>query len=137
MSLDEKIDETLGNLDSRLLKIEEISSNTDWFGQHPIIVLAIVITTLVSAFWLYYTYEVDRIEKRHLSEVSRLESRHQLDVNRLEKANTDKVTWLQQQNSKEDQTAIEKCKVEKLKINNILDQCQLGKNITSQSTRTK
>lgn len=125
MSDNERIEETLGNLDSRLIKLEERNiweKWEQWFGKHPGIVLGGIIVAIVSAAWVYHTWTIERIDNKHKDEIAAVEKRAD-----------DKVDWLKEQHKQYINSQHDKCEMEKSKVANKLEQCQNKKNITKLS----
>jgi sensor c-di-GMP phosphodiesterase-like protein len=120
------MEETLGNLDSRLLKLEERNiweKWEQWFGKHPGIVLGGIIAAIVTAAWVYHTWTIERIDKKHKDELVTLDKRAE-----------DKVNWLKEQHKQYLSTHKDKCELEKSKVASKLEQCKSEKNITSKAT---
>jgi hypothetical protein len=113
-------EETLGRLDTRLIALESSNKSQELFGPHPGIVLAVCVSTLFAAAWMYYTWEVERIDNRH-----------KLEITRLENSNKDKIKWLKEQHTQNNLTSTDKCNVEKERMSNKLAQCHMVKNITN------
>lgn len=119
--------EVFGALDQRLLILEN-NKWEKWFGKHPGIVLGTVVVTLCSAFWVYHTWQVERIDKKHTEQIAS-----------LQKLNKDRLEWLKEQQKQRSLSYSEKCSLEKDRLTNKLSQCIVNekKNITSNSTGLK
>ncbi len=126
MSENVRIEETLGSLDRRLLMLEEKNiweKWEQWFGRHPGIVLGAIIVAMVSAAWVYHTWTIERIDKKHQEELATTEKRTE-----------DKVKWLEEQHKQYSVSFKDKCDLEKDKITNKLEQCEGEKSITNKGT---
>lgn len=104
-------DEVLGNLDQRLFVLEN-NKWEKWFGKHPGIVLGIVIASLSTAFWMYHTWQVERLEKNFNTQLTELKSQ-----------NKGRLDWLKEQQKERMSSSNEKCSLEKSQLNNKLLQC--------------
>jgi len=104
-------DEVLGNLDQRLFVLEN-NKWEKWFGKHPGIVLGIVIASLSTAFWMYHTWQVERLEKNFNTQLTELKSQ-----------NKGRLDWLKEQQKERMLSSNEKCSLEKSQLNNKLLQC--------------
>lgn len=81
-------DLTVGHLEQRVIALEKKYSSKldDLFGQKPWVVLSVVIGALSSAFWVYHTWQVERLDRLHSEEISRINSEH-----------SEKMAWLKEQ----------------------------------------
>ncbi len=104
-------DEVLGNLDQRLFVLEN-NKWEKWFGKHPGIVLGVVIASLSTAFWMYHTWQVERLEKNFNTQLTELKSQ-----------NKGRLDWLKEQQKERMSSSNEKCSLEKSQLNNKLLQC--------------
>ena len=86
MSGEIREDETIGSLSKRVLTLESCNKWESWFGKSPGTVLSIFAGTLISAFWFYHTWQIERIDKNHQSEISNLQV-----------ANKDRIDWVKNQ----------------------------------------
>lgn len=126
MSLHERIEETLGKLDDRVIILEEKNiweKWEQWFGRHPGIVLGGIVVAIVTAAWVYHTWTIERIDKNH-----------QLERVTIEKRAGDKVSWIKEQHKQYNVSLKDRCSLEKEKISNKLEQCRGEINITSKGT---
>jgi hypothetical protein len=104
--------EVLGSLDQRLMLLENNNSWEKWFGKHPGVVLGIVIGALFSGFWMYHTWQVERIEKNFNSQITDLKAQ-----------NKGRIDWLKEQQKQRISSASDKCSFEKGRLNSKLLQC--------------
>lgn len=107
--------EVFGALDQRLLILEN-NKWEKWFGKHPGIVLGTVVVTLFSAFWVYHTWQIERIDKKHTEQIVS-----------LHKQNKDRLEWLKEQQKQRSLAYGEKCSLEKDRLNDQLSQCIVNK----------
>jgi len=105
--------ETRGSLDQQILLALETSNpwNT-WFGKSPGTVIGIVVVTLFSGFWMYHTWQVERIEKNYKDQIAS-----------LQKQNKERISWLKEQQKQIASSSVEKCSLEKDRISSKLLQC--------------
>jgi len=113
MSDNVRENETRGSLDQQILLALETSNpwNT-WFGKSPGTVIGIVVVTLCSGFWMYHTWQIERIDKNYKDQIAN-----------LQKQNKDRINWLKEQQKHRVSSFSEKCSLEKDKINSKLLQC--------------
>ena len=107
-------DKTVGELSERVLALENKVSNR-WehlIGDKPLVVLAVVIAGLSSAFWATHTWQVERIDKQHQQEISR-----------ILKENESKIVWLKEQQKTKLESENDKCEIEKQRISAQLESC--------------
>lgn len=104
-------DEVFGHLDQRLLILENNKWET-WFGKHPGVVLGAVIASLSTAFWMYHTWQIERLEKNFNTQITELKLQ-----------NKGRIDWLKEQQKERLSSQKDKCSFEKSKINNQLLQC--------------
>jgi hypothetical protein len=112
MSPEIRQDEVLGKIDQRLMVLENDDKWEKWFKQSPGIVLALVITTLCSACWMIYTWQMEEKNKSH---------NEQLEI--LQNQNKERINWLKEQQKQTVTASSEKCTFEKQKLNNQILQC--------------
>jgi len=111
MNAEVRQNEVIGNLDQRLFILEN-NKWEKWFGKHPGIVLGIVIASLSTAFWMYHTWQVERLEKNFKTQLTELKSQ-----------NKGRLDWLKEQQKERMTSSNEKCSLEKSQLNNKLLQC--------------
>ncbi|OLQ83747.1 hypothetical protein BIT28_27770 [Photobacterium proteolyticum] len=120
-------DETRGSLDSRVLALEMNSNNRweTWFGRNPGIVLGSLIAAMCTGFWVYHTWQVERIDKKHQEELTR-----------ITKENDSRILWLKEQHKLTSQADKDKCDIEVSKLKSkLLSQSDLAnQNITKPSS---
>ncbi|MGF1733677.1 hypothetical protein [Photobacterium kasasachensis] len=109
--------ETRGNLSDRVLALENSSSNRweAWFGKHPGIVVGTLIASMLTGFWVYHTWQIERIDQKHKEELTR-----------ITKESESRILWLKEQYKLTASADKEKCdiKVSKLK-SSLEEQCKL------------
>jgi hypothetical protein len=109
MNNDIRKNETKGSVDERLLILENSLLNRwdKWFSKNPGVVLGIVVVTLFSGGWVFYTWQIERVTREYESRIS----------------------WLKEQNALELNNQKDRCSIELKKIGNKLEMCNT-KNIT-------
>lgn len=114
MSPETRQNETKGSLDDRVLALELSLLNRweNWFGKNPGIVLGAVIVALSSGFWVYHTWQIERIDKQNQQEISRI----------LEE-NESKISWLKEQQKAKVESEADKCTIEKKRMSLEIESC--------------
>lgn len=112
MSPEIRQDEVFGALDQRLMILENDDKWERWFKKSPGIVLAVVIATLCSAFWMIYTWQMEQKDKSH---------NEQLLI--LQNQNKERISWLKEQQKQTATASSEKCTFEKQQLDNQIFQC--------------
>lgn len=115
MNSETRQNEIKGSLDERVLALERSLLNRweNWFGKNPGTVLGIVVVTLSSGFWVYHTWQIERIDKQYQQEVSRI----------LEE-NESKIKWLKEQHEAKLASENDKCEIEKKQQSLELESCK-------------
>ena len=115
MSQETRQNETKGSLDDRVVALERSLLNRweRWFDRNPGIVLGTVVVALFSGFWMYYTWQIDRIDKLHQQELTRITDEHE-----------SKIKWLRDQQLIRLESEKDKCGVEKQRIFSKLEACE-------------
>ena len=107
-------DKTVGELADRVFALESRASNR-WehlFGKKPWVVVGTVIVVLFSGFWVYHTWQIERIDKQHQQELSR-----------ILKDNESKIVWLKEQHKTKLESEDDKCQIDKQRISAQLESC--------------
>ncbi|WP_426358134.1 hypothetical protein ACPUVO_17090 [Pseudocolwellia sp. HL-MZ19] len=104
--------ETRGSLDQRVFALETSNPWNTWFGKNPGTVIGIIITALFSGFWVYHTWQVERIDKNYKEQIAN-----------LQKQNKDRIEWLKEQQIQRISSVDEKCSLEQDKLNSKLLMC--------------
>ncbi|EGT3628197.1 hypothetical protein FAP94_17715 [Morganella morganii] len=119
-------DRVVGHLAQRVLALENRYTNKweEYFGQKPWVVIAGVCVALVTAFWVYHTWQIDRMDRLHNNELDRIKSEHK-----------DQISWLKEKHqvSLNNQTA--KCELNNQSLKKEIESCK--QNITKSSTLTQ
>ena len=107
MNSETRQDERKGSLDERLVVLERsfLFRWERWFDKNPGTVLGAVVLTLITGFWVYYTWQIERCDKQHQQEISR-----------ILKENESKITWLKEQQKVKIKSENDKCEIEKKRI---------------------
>ncbi|MGL1044817.1 hypothetical protein ACSTD6_21685 [Vibrio vulnificus] len=112
--------ETRGNLSDRVLALENSNSNRweAWFGKHPGIVVGTLIASMLTGFWVYHTWQVERIDQKHKEELAR-----------VTKESESRMAWLKEQHKLTSFANKEKCDIQISKLKSSLEeQCKLVSN---------
>ncbi|MFA0570647.1 hypothetical protein [Vibrio gallaecicus] len=112
--------ETRGNLSDRVLALENSNSNRweTWFGKNPGIVVGTLIASMLTGFWVYHTWQVERIDQKHKEELAR-----------VTKESESRMVWLKEQHKLTSFANKEKCNIEISKLKSSLEeQCKLVRN---------
>lgn len=111
-------DRTVGELEERVFALENKDKNRweDLFGNKPWVVLGTVIVALFSAFWIYHTWQIERIDKQHQAEISRI-------IN----DNESKITWLKEQQKIKLESEKDKHELEKQRLSAQLEKYKNSK----------
>ena len=114
MNSETRKDERKGSLDERVLALENSLYNRweNWFDKNPGTVLGIVVTALVSGFWVYHTWQIERNDKQH-----------QLQIDRIVNDNESKIKWLIDQHKAELASENDKCDIDKKSLSLELEAC--------------
>ncbi len=107
-------DRTVGELADRVFALENMVSNR-WehlFGNKPWVVVGAVVVALCSGFWVYHTWQIERIDKQHQQEISR-----------IIKENESKIVWLKEQQKTKLESEKDKCEIDKQRISAQLESC--------------
>lgn len=115
MNSETRQDEIKGSLDDRVLALERSLLNRweNWFGKNPGTVLGIVVVALFSGFWVYHTWQIERMDKQHHQEISRILG-----------DNESKINWLKDQQEAKIVSENDKCEIEKKQISLELESCK-------------
>jgi hypothetical protein len=115
MNQETRQNEVKGSLDERVLALENSLLNRweNWFGKNPGTVLGIVVVTLSSGFWVYHTWQIERIDKQYQEELSRVQGE-----------NESKIKWLKEQQELKLVSENDKCDIEKKQISLELESCK-------------
>lgn len=119
-------DKVVGHLAQRVLALENKYTNKweEHFGQKPWVVISGLCVTLIAAFWIYHTWQVDRIDRLHGAELTRISTEHK-----------DKISWLKEKHLVSMKNQVSKCELENKTLKNELKSC--SQNITKSSTLTQ
>lgn len=119
-------DKVVGHLAQRVLALESKYTNKwgEHFGQKPWVVISSLTTALITAFWFYHTWQVDRIDRLHSAELARIVSDHK-----------DQISWLKEKHQVGIKNEIAKCELESRALKNELKSC--SQNTTKSSTLTQ
>ena len=107
-------DKTIGELSDRVFALENKVSNR-WehlFGNKPWVVISTIVGVLSSGFWIYHTWQIERIDKQHQQEISRILNE-----------NESKIVWLKEQQKTNLKSENDKCEIEKQRITTQLESC--------------
>ena len=125
MNTESRQNETTGSLDDRVLALENTLLNRweRWFDRNPGVVIGCVIVALVSAFWMYHTWQIERIDKKHQEESALISQEH-----------SSRVQWLKEQNELTSKSQENKYSYEISRLKSELNNClgQTDKNITNE-----
>ena len=115
MTVETRENETAGSLDARVFALEQSSLNRweKWFDKSPGTVLAATVSALVAAFWIFYTYQINRLEQNHKDQISTII----LD-------NATKVKWLNEQHEIAKKNQTEQCSIQVSRLKANAEKCQ-------------
>ena len=109
--------ETRGSLSQRVLALEKSSNNRweAWFGKHPGIVVGTLIASMLTGFWVYHTWQIERIDQKHKEELAR-----------ITKESESRISWLKEQHKLTVSSDKEKCDIKISKITSSIEKsCKL------------